>query len=166
MYSYSSSSVFPQAQHSPRLLSKIRVVRRTRAAKLSAWNKQETNSDLSDCHAEYNNAKGPLKNNFTFWHPIFTPSSAAPQSQILEIVRLFLGPAQSVATESDANLGAHSAKLFLSGPLGSVLAPHGSETFSEEVVIRTGFLCDQLLPCVSAADSAVIEDSFVDREHS
>ena len=34
--------------------------------------------------------KGPLKNNFTFWHPIFTPSSAAPQSQILEIVRLFL----------------------------------------------------------------------------
>ena len=26
----------------------------------------------------------------TFWHPIFTPSSAAPQSQILEIVRLFL----------------------------------------------------------------------------
>jgi len=29
--------------------------------------------------------KGPPNNNFTFWHPIFTPSSAAPKSQILEI---------------------------------------------------------------------------------
>ena len=60
--------------------------------------------------------KGPLNNNFTFRHPIFTPSSAAPQSQILEIAGLFLRSAQSVATKSDANLGANSVKLFLSGP--------------------------------------------------
>ncbi len=67
-----------------------------------------------------------------FGHPIFTPSSrpfapspssAAPQSQILEIAGLFLRSAQSVATESDANLGANSVKLFLSGPL---LAPPDS----------------------------------------
>ena len=60
--------------------------------------------------------RGPLKNDFTFCHPIFAPSSAAPQSQILEIAGLFLRSAQSVRTESDANLGANSAKLLLSGP--------------------------------------------------
>ena len=30
---------------------------------------------------EIRRTKGPRKNNFPFWHPIFTPSSAAPQSQ-------------------------------------------------------------------------------------
>ena len=30
--------------------------------------------------------KGPVKNNFAFSHPIFTPSSAAPQSRILDVV--------------------------------------------------------------------------------
>ncbi len=55
------------------------------------------------------------------------PSSAAPQSQILEIAGLFLRSAQSVATESDAKLRANSVKLFLSGPLvtarGGIRAP-------------------------------------------
>jgi hypothetical protein len=46
-------------------------------------------------------------NNFAFWHPLFTPSSAAPQSHILDLAGLFLRFAQSVATKSDANLGAN-----------------------------------------------------------
>ena len=32
--------------------------------------------------------KGSRKNKFTFSHPIFRPSSAAPQSQVSELVRL------------------------------------------------------------------------------
>ncbi len=46
-------------------------------------------------------------------HAIFGRSSIAdPRNSTL-----FLRSAQSVATESDANLGANSVKLFLSGPL-------------------------------------------------
>ena len=63
-----------------------------------------------------NAPRGPLNNKFTFWHAIFTPSSAALRSQILEIVGLFLRSAQSVAIESDVNLGANPVELFLSGP--------------------------------------------------
>ena len=46
----------------------------------------------------------------------FAPSSVAPQSQILEIAGYSSGLLKSVATESAANLGANSVKLFLSEP--------------------------------------------------
>ena len=62
--------------------------------------------------------KGSVKNNFTFWHLIFTPSSAAPQSQNPQRRTGYAcGFPQSFAAKSGANLSANSAKLFLTEPL-------------------------------------------------
>jgi len=57
--------------------------------------------------------KSSCKNNFTFCHLIFTPSSAVPQSRNPQLILGYsCGFAQSFATKSGANLSANSAKLF------------------------------------------------------
>ncbi len=60
---------------------------------------------------------GSRKNSFPFWHLIFTPSSAAPQSRDPQRRPGYAcGLAQSFATKSGANLSANSGKLFLREP--------------------------------------------------
>ena len=53
--------------------------------------------------------KGSRKNNFTFSHPIFRSSLAAPQSQVSEFASLR-------DSEYNLNLGANSGNLFLREP--------------------------------------------------
>jgi len=57
-------------------------------------------------------AKGSLKNNFTFSHLSFKPSSAADQSRNPRNSPLFLWVHSIAATKSDLNLSANSANLF------------------------------------------------------
>ena len=61
--------------------------------------------------------KGLRKNNLAFWHLIFTPSSAAPQSRNPQRRPGYAcGFSQSFAAKSGANLSANSTKLFLRRP--------------------------------------------------
>ena len=61
--------------------------------------------------------KGLRKNNLAFWHLIFTPSSAAPQSRNPQRRPGYAcGFAQSFAAKSGTNLSANSTKLFLRRP--------------------------------------------------
>jgi hypothetical protein len=88
--------------------------------------------------------QGPVKNNFGFSHPIFTPSSAAPQSRILDVAANHASEsAQWFAAESDASLGTISAKLFLTEPLaregsGGSLLPRQADDGVETVRTADG----------------------------
>ena len=65
----------------------------------------------------FSRAKGLRKNNLAFWHLVFTPSSAAPQSRNSQRRPGYAcGFAQSFAAKSDANPSANSTKLFLRRP--------------------------------------------------
>ena len=79
--------------------------------------------------------KGLRKNNLAFFHLIFTPSSAAPQSRNLQRRPGYAYAfAQSFAAKSGANLSANSTKLFLRRPLvplPGALAPVEKETSVE-----------------------------------
>ena len=61
-------------------------------------------------------SKGSLKNNFTFSHLSFGPSSAAAQSWSHRNSSLFLWLHSIAAAKSHPNLSVNSAKLFLSKP--------------------------------------------------
>ncbi len=64
----------------------------------------------------WNPAKEPRKNNYAVSHPIFRPSSAAPQSRNPRRSPLRLRSRSPEPAESATNLGATSAHLFLRGP--------------------------------------------------
>jgi hypothetical protein len=60
--------------------------------------------------------KGSRKNNFTFSHPGFRPSSADLPSRNPQNNPLFLRFRSLRSTKSDLNLSENSAKLFLREP--------------------------------------------------
>jgi len=63
-------------------------------------------------------AKGSRKNNFTFYHLIFKPSSACLPSRNPQNNQLFLWLRSLRSTKADLNLSENSVKLFLREPLG------------------------------------------------